>query len=56
MEVLRQIKIGAVRYKKGDRLDHVPKTISDECIKKLIESGYIRVVVLEPSKEKKGGK
>lgn len=49
MEVLRQIQIGAVRYKKGDRID--VKQLTKEQIAGLIQSGHLK----EESK-KAGGK
>lgn len=50
MEVLRQIQIGAVRYKKGDRID--PKQFTKEQVIRLVETGHLK----EATKPNKGEK
>ena len=42
MEVLRQIQLGAVRYKKGDVIDK--SKLTKEQITSLIESGHLQEV------------
>ncbi|WP_158520504.1 hypothetical protein [Wohlfahrtiimonas sp. G9077] len=49
MEVLRQIQIGAVRYRKGDVID--VKKLTKEQVEKMVHAGY-----LTDGKNKKGEK
>lgn len=42
MIVVRQIQIGAVRYKKGDRID--AKQLTKEQIVRLVETGHLKEV------------